>query len=200
MMSARRLRLALCACLLPVPLATLAAQVTDGTTGGAGLYVSAAYGVALPADRTIGDEKLITELGLLGGQVGLGFHLFGFRPELAAGYHTATIKDSDGKDSLTSLDVIALVHYDVGIGVPIAPYVGVGAGVSQFSVKQAGEGRTVWPLAFQGTAGIGFAVGQLTLTLGYRLRGTMEAKFPDAEDLLNMGLTHNAEVGLRYSF
>ena len=81
------------------------------------------------------------------------------------------------------------------------PYVGVGGGVSQFSIKEAGDGRTVWPLAFQAAAGIGFAVlGDLTLTLGYRMRGTMGAEFPDTKELLKMGLTHNAEVGLRYSF
>ena len=199
----RGLRSALCVCLLLAPLSTLAAQANDDTMGGSGLYVSAAYGVALPTDRKIDDRKVPTDLGLLGGQVGLGFHLLGFRPELSAGYRTATIKDSKGKDSLSSLDVIASVYYDVGIGIVIVPYVGVGGGVSQFSISQAGERRTALPLAFQGAAGIGFNLGQLTLTLGYRLRGTTAAKdvkLPDADDLLKMGLTHNAEVGLRYSF
>lgn len=199
----RGLRSALCVCLLLAPLSTLAAQANDDTMGGSGLYVSAAYGVALPTDRKIDDRTVPTDLGLLGGQVGLGFHLLGFRPELSAGYRTATITDSEGKDSLSSLDVIASVYYDVGIGIVIVPYVGVGGGVSQFSITQAGKGRTAWPLAFQGAAGIGFNLGQLTLTLGYRLRGTTAAKdvkLPDADDLLKMGLTHNAEVGLRYSF
>jgi len=196
------IRSALCVCLVLVPLATVAAQVLpDETSGGTGLYVSAAYGVALPADRTIGEEKLGTELGFLGGQVGLGFHLFGFRPELAAGYGMVAIEDSDGEDSVTSLDVIASLYLDVGTGIPIVPYIGVGGGVSQFSIRQAGEGRTVWPLAVQAAAGIGFTVlRDLTLTLGYRMRGTLGTKFPDTEELLKMGLTHNAEVGLRYSF
>ena len=204
MTTTRGLRSALCVCLLLAPLATLAAQANDDTMGGSGLYVSAAYGVALPVDRKIDDRTIPTDLGLLGGQVGLGFHLLGFRPELSAGYRTATIKDSDGKGSLSSLDVIASVYYDVGIGIVIVPYVGVGGGVSQFSITEAArKPRTAWPLTFQGAAGVGFNLGQLTLTLGYRLRGTTAArdvKLPDADDLVKMGLTHNAEVGLRYSF
>ena len=200
MTTTRSLRVALSVCLLTAPLATLAAQAHDDASGGTGLYVSAAYGIALPADRTIDEDTIKTDLGFLGGQVGVGFHLLGFRPELAAGYRQATIKDSDGRDSLTSVDVIASVYLDLGIAGPVVPYVGVGGGISQFSIKEAGAGRTVWPFAFQGAAGIGVVLGDLALTLGYRMRGTTDAKFPDTDDLLKMGLTHNAEVGLRYSF
>ena len=201
MKTTRSLRLALSVCLLAAPLATLAAQAQDDTSGRTGLYVSAAYGVTLPADlKMIGKDPIETDLGFLGGQVGLGFHLFGFRPELAVGYRQAAIEDSDGNHSVTSVDVIASVYLDVGIAGPVVPYVGVGGGVSQFSIKKAGRDITALPLAFQGAAGIGFVLGDLALTLGYRVRGTTDAKFPDTEELLKMGLTHNAEVGLRYSF
>ena len=206
MTTTRTLRLALSVCLLAAPLATLAAQAHGDTSGGTGLYVSAAYGVTLPEDRTIDkdtiDDKIKTELGFLGGQVGLGFHLFGFRPELAVGYRQAAIDDSEGRDdSVTSVDVIASVYLDVGLAGPVVPYVGVGVGVSWFSIKRAGADITALPFAFQGAAGIGFVLGDLALTLGYRVRGTTEAKVQNTtEDLLKMGFTHNAEVGLRYSF
>lgn len=189
-------RVAAGALLLLAPLANLAAQ--EMAEGG-GIYVSAAYGVALPADRTIGQETLMTEWSLLGGQAGVGLHLFGFRPELAAGYRLATVKDRE-EQTITAIDLIASVYYDLGIGILIAPYVGVGGGVSQSTVNQE-TSRSVLSPAFQGAAGIGFGLpGNLTLTVGYRLRGTMDAEIPDTNELFKAGLTHSLEVGLRYSF
>ena len=190
------LRVAVGALLVLAPLAHLAAQEVDD---GGGFYISAAYGVALPADRTIGEETLTTEVGLLGGHAGVGLYLFGFRPELAAGYRLANVKDRE-EQSITAIDVIASVYYDVGIGILIAPYVGVGGGVSQSTVTRD-RSRSVLTPAFQGAAGIGFSVlGDLTLNLGYRLRGSMDAEIPDTKELLKAGLTHSLEVGLRYSF
>ena len=189
------LRVAAGVLLLLAPLANLAAQeVMEGS----GVYVSAAYGIALPADRTIGEETLTTEVGLLGGQAGVGLHLFGFRPELAAGYRLANVKDRD-EQSITAIDVIASVYYDLGIGILVSPYVGIGGGVSQSTVKQE-KSKSVLTPAFQGAAGIGFVLGDLTLTLGYRLRGTTDAEIPDTKELLKAGLTHSLEAGLRYSF
>ena len=189
------LRVAAGALLLLAPLANLTAQeVMEGS----GIYVSAAYGIALPADRTIGEETLKTEVGLLGGQAGVGLHLFGFRPELAAGYRLASVKDRE-EQSITAIDVIASVYYDLGIGILVSPYVGIGGGVSQSTVKRE-KSKSVLTPAFQGAAGIGFVLGDLTLTLGYRLRGTTDAEIPDTKELLKAGLTHSVEAGLRYSF
>ena len=189
------LRFAAGALLLLAPLANLAGQEM---TAPGGIYISAAYGIALPADRTIGEETLTTEVGLLGGQAGVGLHLFGFRPELAAGYRLANVKDRD-EQSITAIDVIASVYYDLGIGILVSPYVGIGGGVSQSTVKQE-KSKSVLTPAFQGAAGIGFVLGDLTLTLGYRLRGTTDAEIPDTKELLKAGLTHSLEAGLRYSF
>ena len=190
------LRVTAGALLMLAPLANLAAQ--EETQGG-GVYISAAYGIALPADRTIGQETLTTEVGLLGGHAGFGLHLFGFRPELTAGYRLTSVKDREDQ-SITAIDVIASVYYDLGIGILIAPYVGVGGGVSRSTVTRE-ESRSVLEPVFQGAAGIGFSVpGGLTLTVGYRLRGTMDAEIPETKELLKAGLTHSLEVGLRYSF
>ena len=195
MRATRSLRVAVCALLLLAPLAHLAAQEAMESSG---LYVSAAYGIALPADRTIGQETLTTEVGLLGGQAGVGLHLFGFRPELAAGYRLAGVKDQE-EQSITAIDVIASVYYDLGIGILVSPYVGIGGGVSQSTVKRE-QSKSVLTPAFQGAAGIGFVLGDLTLTVGYRLRGTTDAEIPDTKELLKAGLTHSVEAGLRYSF
>jgi opacity protein-like surface antigen len=189
------LRVAVCALLVLAPLANLAAQEE---TQGSSIYISAAYGIALPTDRTIGEETLTTDVGLIGGHAGIGFHLLGFRPELAAGYRLTNVKDRE-EQSITAIDVIASVYYDLGIGILVAPYVGVGGGVSQSTVKQE-ESKSVLTPAFQGAAGIGFILGDLTLTLGYRLRGTMDAEIPDTKELLKAGLTHSLEAGLRFSF
>ena len=206
MITNRSLRFALCALLLLAPLATLAAQEMqdDMMKDDGSFYVSAAYGVALPGNREIGDNTVSTDLGFLGGRVGVGYSIFGFRPELSAGYRLATIKDSDGKDSVTTMDLIASVYYDVDTGSEIIPYIGVGGGISNVTVKQApSKPKSVLALSFQGAAGIGYALTEdLTLTLGYRLTGTMDADFAekDGGGTLKMALGHNVELGIRYSF
>ena len=197
-MTARSLRSTLCACLLLAPLATLAAQEMkdDGS-----FSISAAYGVAFPADRTIDGRTVSTDLGFVSGRFGVGYSIFGFRPELSVGYRMANIKEK-GDQSVTAIDLIAGVYYDVDTGSAITPYVGIGGGMSNVTVKE-GNTKTVWALAFQGAAGIGYALTEdLALTLGYRLTGTMDADFleKDGGGKLKMALGHNVELGIRYSF
>ena len=202
MMINRRLHFVLCACLLLAPLGILAAQdMDDGMMEDDGSFsISAGYGVALPAERTIGDRTVSTDLGFVGGRFGVGYTIFGFRPELSVGYRMANIEDQD-EQSVTSIDLIAGVYYDIDTGSEIVPYIGIGGGMSHVIVKE-GNSKTVWALAFQGAAGIGYALTEdLTLTLGYRMTGTLEADFPKAEDgTLEMSLGHNLELGIRYSF
>ena len=249
MITNRSLRFALCALLLLAPLATLAAQEMqddmmmkdDGS-----FYVTAAYGAALPAERDIIDETLKsragvgTEIGFLGGQIGVGYAIAGFRPEISVGYRTAsvdsiTLKELIGstaeavlKDpnalfakakgseqisgSVTSIDLAAGVYYDIDTGTEITPYIGVGGGMSQVTVKvkQTVDPRypdhddSLWALSFQAAAGIGYAVMEdLTVTLGYRLIGTLEGNFSEydtSKRKTGMTLNHNVELGLRYSF
>ena len=194
-------RFALCAGLLLAPLGILAAQdMDDGMMKDDGSFsVSVAYGVALPADRTIDGRTISTDLGFVGARFGVGYTIFGFRPELSVGYRMANIEGED-EQSVTSIDLIASVYYDVDTGSAIVPYVGIGAGMSNVTVKE-GNDKTVWAVAFQGAAGIGYALtDDLTLTLGYRLTGTLDADFPDDGGTLKMALGHNVELGIRYSF
>ena len=81
-MTIRSGRFVLCVGLLLAPLGMLAAQVMDaGMTGSdEGFSVSAGYGVALPADRTVDGRTVSTELGFVSGRFGVGYTIFGFRP------------------------------------------------------------------------------------------------------------------------
>ena len=200
MMINRGLRFVLCACLLLAPLGILAAQdMDDGMMKDDGSFsISAGYGVALPAERTIDGRPVSTELGFVGGRFGVGYTIFGFRPELSVGYRMANIEDQD-EQSVTSIDLIAGVYYDIDTGSEIVPYVGIGGGMSHVTVRE-GNDKTVWAIAFQGAAGIGYALmDDLTLTLGYRLTGTLDAETDDG-GTLKTALGHNVELGIRYSF
>ena len=245
MITNRSLRFALCALLLLAPLATLAAQEMDDDMMGndEGFYITAAYSAALPSERVVIDETLKSEvsvgtgIGFLGGQIGVGYSIAGFRPEVSVGYRTASVdsltlkKFLGGTDddvlkghnealegeaakvsgSVTSIDLAASVYYDIDTGTEITPYIGVGGGMSQVTVnaKQAlypdlVHEDSLWALSFQAAAGIGYAVTEdLTVTLGYRLTGTLEgnfSKYETSKRKTGMTLNHNVELGLRYSF
>lgn len=246
MITNRSLRFALCALLLMAPLAALSAQEMDDMMGSdEGFYISAAYGIALPGERELtrqiaNQETTVaagTGFGLLGGRIGVGYAVAGFRPEISVGYRTApieslTVKKSPGANeaalkafndllarldiggTVTSIDLVAGVDYDIDTGSNIAPYIGVGGGMSHVTVKPEATGSPIplepysdslWALSLQATAGIGFGVMEdLTLTVGYRLTGTMEANFSTSTKTIGLksGLTigHSVEAGLRYSF
>ena len=180
-----------------------------------------------------------TEFGFLGGQFGVGYMIAGFRPELSVGYRVASVDSITVKESavlttdaalkaandalakakgtkvisgsVTSIDVAAGVYYDVDTGSPVTPYLGVGGGMSQVTVKAKEEVSPLkldhddylWALSFQVAAGIGYEVTEeLTVSLGYRLVGTLEgqfSKYKTTKRKTAMTLNHNVELGLRYS-
>jgi opacity protein-like surface antigen len=202
MITYRGFRFALCIFLLVAPLATVVAQGSGILKGDGLFYLSAAYGVALPGDRQINEDTMSTELGIFGGRISVGYSILGFRPEVSAGYRMATIKDSEGTGSITTLDVIPSIYYDIDIGNASTLYVGFGGGMSQVIVKQP-DSKSVLALTIQGTAGIGYEVTEdLTLTLGYRLTGIMDAEFSEDHggDTLKRALGHDVEIGIRYYF
>ena len=185
------------------------------------------------AGDTQTDADAGTDWGLLGGRLAAGYSISGFRPELAFGYRTARInsvtltklpgvteetlkslndalEDFDWKDSsISSLEVVASVYYDIDTGTLVIPYIGAGAGASQISVTleenttlaQFEESESAWALAFQGAAGVGFYVFDgLTTSIGYRLTGTTEATFTDSDNKVGLALGHHIELGIRYRF
>ena len=183
------------------------------------------------------DAGIGTEIGFLGGRIGVGYAIAGFRPEISVGYRTAsvdsiTLKKVGGlttdaalkgpndllageaakvSGSVTSIDLAASVYYDIDTGTEITPYIGVGGGMSQVTVNAKQEVRpdlvhedSLWALSFQAAAGVGYAVTEdLTVTLGYRLTGTLEgnfSKYDTSKRKTGMTFNHNVELGLRYSF
>ena len=241
----KRLRLLCGAVLLLAPLAAFAEGQSDypmmATSDG--MYVAASYGLALPSTIMLSvphgggvqtDADAATDWGVLGGRLGVGYSISGFRPELAFGYRTAQIssltftkvfgatseavlkplnaalEDVDWKDSsISSLDVVASVYYDIETGTLVTPYVGAGAGAAQISVTlkentspaKVEVSDSAWALAFQGAAGVGFYVLEgLTTSIGYRLTGTTEATFTDSDDQIGLALGHHIELGIRYRF
>ena len=220
MITNRSLRFAFCALLLLAPLAALSAQETDDMMqDDEGFYVTAAYGVTMPATRDVSDDvntvSIGTEFGLLGGRFGVGYGVDGFRPEVSVGLRIATVDSLKGlpaEGTMTAVDLGANVYYDiVGGGSEFSLYLGVGGGVTLITPKlEPVDGFDVTPfndsataLSVQAAVGIGYAVMEdLTLTLGYRLVGTMEAKFSNydtSKAKTDMTLSHNVEAGLRLS-
>ncbi len=236
MITTRKLSIALCATLLLAPLGLLTAQ-THGDTGG--FYLGASYGVALPAERDISDHSktstfaIQSDFGFFGGQIEVGYAISGFRPGISVGYHRASIpsirfkklvgaseedlktvndriNEADIDGSVSSLELAASVYYDIDTGTPITPYIGIGGGISNVSVKltvpdlppiSVVVGDALWAVAFKGAAGIGYAVTeQMTCFLGYRLTGTFEGEFSKDKTILLTALIHNVEAGLRFRF
>lgn len=175
MITNHSLRFALCGVLLLAPLTGLAAQemADDVMKDDEGFYVSGAYSAAFPGQRDLIDEStedkagVGTGIGFLGGQIGVGYTIAGFRPEISVGYRTAavdslTFKEVGGSTaeaaldplneplaearggtgitgSITSIDVAASVYYDFDTDTVVTPYVGVGGGLSHvtLNVKQS---------------------------------------------------------------
>ncbi len=220
MITNRSVRFALCAVLLLAPLATLAAQEMDEMQDDEGFYISAAYGATMPGERDISVEDTTvsvgTEFGLLGGRFGVGYGVAGFRPEVSVGYRTAAVDSltgvADVSGTVSSIDLAANVYYDIGSGSAFSLYLGVGGGMSLVTVKaETDSGSDLTPyndsasaLSVQAAAGIGYAIMEdLTLTLGYRLVGTMKAnfsKYSTSKAKTDMTLSHTIEAGLRFSF
>ena len=168
-----RLRIALCALLLTAPLATVAA-------GGVGdIYASLNYDVAFGGERgiTVGTgnnatkANIETGFGFLGAQLGVGYAISGFRPELYGAYRRAPISgaalteragneikagDSLNKEldrvtwdgsSVSTLDLGLGVHYDIDTGTPILPYLGVAGGASNVTVALGDKASNAQQLA-----------------------------------------------------
>lgn len=216
-----RLRIALCALLLAAPLATVAA-------GGIGdVYASLNYDVAFSGERgvTAGtgagavEANIETYFGFLGAQLGIGYAISGFRPEVYAAYRRApisgaaltkigssTINANDALNtaldrvgwegsSISSLDAGFGIHYDIDTGTPILPYLGVAGGVSNVTVTLGDKANTapeLQPLSLEQT--------DSAWALGFQ--GNAGFGFAASEDLvvtLGYRLTGTAEAELATS-
>lgn len=215
-----RLRIALCALLLAAPLATVAA-------GGIGdVYASLNYDVAFSGERGVTgvgpgaqpfEANIETDFGFLGAQLGIGYAISGFRPEVYAAYRRAPISgvvvtklsnraiNADhpsnrllaqvefGGSSVSSLDAGFGIHYDIDTGTPILPYLGVAGGVSNVTVALGDKAKTA-------LLPYGFVQTDSAWALGFQ--GNAGIGFAASDDLvitLGYRLTGTAEAELTKS-
>ena len=229
-----RLRTALLAAATVVALAAPAsAQNVNGFyIGGAGgaVFPQSVGGSYKPGNFNGGDTEFKTGYGLLGA-LGYGYGN-GWRTELEAAYNKADIKrasvtsgvSTNGDVKTTS--IMGNVLYDIGLGLPVTPYVGLGLGWMQLKSKFGASG-TINNTAVGGTVidGTSNLVGyqliagaalplmdQLKLTLDYRFRSTFSkpefdttaatrAAVPTARSFeSDRPMIHALMLGLRWEF
>lgn len=221
-----RLRIALCALLLTVPLATVSA---GGMFAAGDFYTSLNYDVAFEGERgvTVGtgdnavEANLKTGWGFLGAQLGIGYAISGFRPELYGAYRRAPISgaaltkrgsesfnaDSEinktlGKvdwaaSSVSSLDLGLGVHYDIDTGTPFLPYLGVAGGASNVTVALGDAAHTAVSAP---AAGLNFEKTDSAWALGFQ--GNAGIGYAASEDIvitLGYRLTGTTEAELATS-
>ena len=207
----------------------------------AGPYVSLGAGVdilqnevALP-DSAGGPAKHSLQFDAGGaGNVAIGYGFGnGLRLEIEGDFAESALKGEkrlNGGPGIASGDEpeyggFANLAYDFNLGLPVVPYLGVGAGYQAIELHNVDTGPTGSVLfghgsstegafAFQGMAGVSYpvlAIPGLSLTAEYRLVGVItpppylrSVGTPDDNHpgllTLNNIFNHEALIGLRYSF
>ena len=208
-------------CIIPAVVA-----VADGP------YVSAAGGVALvpgfndtPHDlvkalddagtagfRPKGDADWAFDVGFVAGG-GLGYAFGPARVDVEFSYLSANFEfpsdDDSANDNFTALSLLGQAWYDVDFGSFVAPYLGVGAGATNLSVKLISGpdtwfDGTGWGFAYQAGAGIAFRIlAGFSLDVGYRFFGTLQTDVfdnadPDLSSLSPAVMAHRIQLGLRF--
>ena len=205
-----RARFALCALLLTAPLATVAA---GGMMDAGDFYASLNYDVAFPGERGIttgeGNDlrevNLETGIGFLGAQLGVGYAISGFRPELYAAYRRAPLagamlkkrgatnvvaadqanKDLDKFTTWTGSTVSVLdlgfgVHYDIDTGTPIVPYLGVAGAASNLSLA-LGDAALA---ELEGTGELGDDLAKTDSAWAFGFQGSAGIGYAVSDDLI----------------
>ena len=181
-----------------------------------GFYASVSGLVVSPDDASWTDPDVSVDIDM---KTGFGFLAAvgrslssGLRAELELGYREydfgrAGVVEFDGQFSTISLMVNGI--YSFGLG-RFRPYAGIGVGLarhraeidsvavpgSSFLVEDAGEADV---FAYQGMAGIGYAVSDRTeISLGYRYFSTAEGDF--GADIEITSANHQFEAGMLFRF
>lgn len=196
-MTHRRLRFALCALLVSAPLTTLAAD-NHGMFSAGSFYASLNWDVAFSAQRELaqldddGKDVLVADIetgfGFLGAQIGVGYAISGFRPEVYGAYRRTpvtglTAKKINGSDNaalletandafdniewgtsaISSLDLGLGVHYDIDTGTPLLPYLGIAGGASNITLTVADE-----PKKLASAAELSFETSESAWAFGFQ--------------------------------
>ncbi|MDB5371389.1 MAG: hypothetical protein JWP04_31 [Belnapia sp.] len=211
----------LAATVLALPVAAQAQPVS-------GLYVGAGAGLNLHQHSELngGGKIKYSDLGAVGlASIGWGFGN-GLRAEIEGSYrHNDMDRVTSGNRSGNSgywrnYGAMGNVLYDFNLGLPVIPYVGVGAGyawtdVSHANLRGPGGSRyriedTEGRFAYQGIAGAALALGGgLALTAEYRFFGTLDPKLEvdrvgtvgaAGGSIKGTNYNHSALIGIRYAF
>jgi len=204
-----KLRSALVAAsLVALPVAAMA-QPVDG------LYVGAGAGYNYAQDQNVKSSPgghLTTNGGVIGvGSVGYGFGN-GFRAEVTGDYRNYHQREvTDGVNGGSGLNqtyggfVNGLFDFDVGIDY-VYPYVGVGIGYEETTLKSGGISADAGSVAGQAILGASFPIPDvpgLSVTAEYRFMATFEdEKFHSDGAALKVAnqYNHAGLLGLRYAF
>ena len=150
-----------------------------------------------------------------GGALGYGFGPARIDAEFS--YLTANFEfASEGErgaepphDNFTALSLLAQAWYDMDLGSFLTPYLGVGAGATNLSVKLMSDDEAWfdgagWGFVYQAGAGIAVRIlAGFSLDIGYRFFGTLQTEvFDDADpDLSSVSpavMAHRLQLGLRF--
>ena len=179
------------------------------------------------------------DVGFVGFRAAAGYRLFAVRLEGEVSYRQLKLSDfeyashheySDAvlesfnesiaveSGDLKTLNLMANVWFDLGVGGGFAPYLGGGIGGGQVTLGTIATiaadttlefpDASAWAFAYQVGAGVGYEfVAGLTVSLGYRLSGTTTADLAwnavgsDTDEILRLGILHHSlDLGLRYEF
>ena len=222
--------------LLSIPGASLFSQ--DMMMDGTGFYMAAGGGATLITDTTDtpqsadvpeadDDNKADWDLDFgfsAGGAAGYDFG--DFRTEAEFSFQSANFRhdekidndkdDQKADDNLTVMAILANGFFDLDTGTPFVPFIGIGVGAVNLSVKLFSDDEKTkpqfegsgWGFGYQANVGVAYEiVDAVALTLGYKFFGTLETQVTDAgeddakdEYVKPTLLAHRAELGVRFRF
>ncbi len=185
-----------------------------------GWYIDGDVSLALVSDADLNSPEL-NSLGLTGGlsaDTGFGFDLavgykYGnnFRTDVEFAYRKndldkvsfggfgLTVSEDVGGE-VTSTALLLNGYYDVQIGQPLEPYIGLGLGLAEINVDSAdlATNDSDIVIAYQIAAGFKYRItDQLSAKAGYKFLATADPTINGTEAEY---MTHNVEFGLVYDF
>ena len=135
------------------------------------------------------------------GDLHLGYRFVnGLLLELDPGYIYNSVANTSGDVELEQVPVLLNLKYQLPLGGPLKPFVGIGAGAafSWLNVSPASTGfHDVTTFAWQAEAGVQYAISdQLALGLGYKCFSTGNLEFGTVG--LNSMLTHCVQMSITF--
>ena len=163
-----------------------------------------------------GDADWAFDVGFVAGG-GLGYAFGPARIDVEFSYLSANFEfASEGdngadtaNDNFTALSLLGQAWYDIDLGSFLTPYIGVGAGATNLSVKLISDDEAWfdgagWGFAYQAGAGVAFRIlAGFSLDVGYRFFGTLQTDVfdnadPDLSSLSPAVMAHRIQLGLRF--